>query len=48
MNKDELLETMRAERARWEQVLAQVGEERMTQLRAGEWSVKDIVACDIL
>ena len=45
MNKARLLDTLQAERARWEALLAQVGEARMTQAgMAGDWSVKDIIA----
>lgn len=45
MNKRELLEMMQAERARWQSLLDEVGEGRMTQAGvAGDWSVKDIVA----
>ena len=45
MTKAELLEKMRSERARWEALLAEVGEERLTEPGvAGEWSVKDIAA----
>ncbi|MFQ5645263.1 MAG: ClbS/DfsB family four-helix bundle protein [Thiogranum sp.] len=45
MNKAELLDAMQTKRARWETLLAQVGEERMTQAGVeGEWSVKDIIA----
>ena len=45
MNKTELLDTMRDRRADWDALLAEVGNERMTQPGvAGEWSVKDIVA----
>jgi hypothetical protein len=45
MTKDELLATMRAERARWEALLAEVGEGRMEEEGAtGHWTVKDVVA----
>ncbi len=45
MNKSMLLDTLRAGRAQWEALLAQVGEMRMLQPGvAGEWSVKDIIA----
>jgi hypothetical protein len=45
MNKNELIEALRAERARWEALLAEVGAERMTVPGAtGKWSVKDVIA----
>ena len=45
MNKKEFLEALRTERNRWEAVLAEVSEARMTEPGvAGEWSVKDIIA----
>ena len=45
MNKSMFLDTLRAGRAQWEALLAQVGESRMLQPGvAGEWSVKDIIA----
>ena len=45
MDKTELLSMIRAERACWETLLAEVGEAQMTQAGVeGEWSVKDIVA----
>lgn len=45
MNKRELLEIIQTERARWQALLAEVGEARMTQAGVeGSWSVKDIVA----
>ena len=44
MHKTQLLETLRVERAQWESLLAQIGEDRMVQGVAGEWSVKDIIA----
>jgi hypothetical protein len=45
MTSARLLSIMQAERAEWEALLAQVGEERMdTPGVEGQWSVKDIVA----
>ena len=45
MKKLELLSTMRARRTEWDNLLAQVGEEKMAQPGvAGEWSVKDVIA----
>jgi len=45
MNKTEWLDTLQAERAQWDALLAQVDEARMTQPgAAGEWSVKDVIA----
>lgn len=45
MNKGELLETLRAERAAWEALLREVGEARMILPGvAGEWSLKDVVS----
>jgi DinB family protein len=45
MNKSMFLDTLRAGRAEWEALLAQIGEARMLQLgAAGEWSVKDVIA----
>ncbi len=45
MNKAAFLDTMRAERERWEALLAEVGEPRMERPGvAGDWSVRDIVA----
>jgi uncharacterized protein (TIGR03083 family) len=42
--KDELLATLRAERERWEGLLAEVGVERFTTPGVcGEWSVKDLL-----
>jgi hypothetical protein len=44
-NKAQLLEELRNEQGQWEALLAEVGEERMTQPGAmGEWSFKDLVA----
>ena len=45
MDKIKLLSMIRTERARWETLLAEVGEGQMTQAGVeGEWSVKDIIA----
>ena len=45
MNKRELLETMRAERERWEGTLAEVDPARLEEPGVeGIWSVKDLVA----
>jgi hypothetical protein len=45
MTKDDLLVTMRTERAEWEALLAKADETRMIQPGAvGEWSLKDIIA----
>ena len=45
MTKTELLDELKAENARWEALLSEIGEERMTQPGvAGDWSVKDIIA----
>src|SRR5215472_12607143 len=45
MNKRIFLDTLHTVRAQWEELLAEVGEARMTQPGvAGEWSVKDIIA----
>ncbi|MFQ6001234.1 MAG: DinB family protein [Anaerolineae bacterium] len=45
MDKIKLLSALQTERARWEGLLAEVGEARMTQAGVeGEWSVKDIIA----
>ncbi len=45
MDKTQFLSAVRADWARWQAVLDEVGEARMTQPgAAGEWSVKDIVA----
>ncbi len=44
MNKTELLATIRADRARGEELLAQVGQEQMTVPGVvGKWSVQDVV-----
>ena len=45
MDKTSFLDSLKTERARWDALLAQVGEARMTVPGAeGEWSVKDIIA----
>src|SRR5437660_2729156 len=45
MDKATFIETLHAERAEWEALLAEVGEARMLQPGvAGGWSVKDIIA----
>lgn len=45
MSKAELLDDLRDEQQRWEELLAEVGEARMEQPGvAGHWSVKDIIA----
>ena len=45
MTKAKLLEFMRTERAAWDALLAEVGEERMLEAGVdGAWSVKDIVS----
>lgn len=45
MTKRRLLETMRAERERWEEALFAIGERRMTcPGLAGDWSARDVVA----
>jgi hypothetical protein len=45
MTKTKLLETLRAKRAEWDALLAEVPEARMAESGvAGEWSVKDIIA----
>lgn len=42
--KERLLATVRAERARWEALLAELGPERLTEPGvAGDWSVKDLL-----
>ena len=44
-SKAQLLERIRAERAGWEALLGEIGEERMTQPGAtGEWAFKDVAA----
>ena len=45
MDKQTFLDTLHGERTQWEALVAQVGEERMTQPGfAGEWSLKDVIA----
>ena len=45
MTKARLLETLRAKRAAWDAVLAEIPESRMTESgAAGKWSVKDVIA----
>jgi hypothetical protein len=45
MDKTELLDTIGAEHARWEAVLEEVDEARMSEAGVvGEWSVKDLIA----
>src|SRR5579885_8682 len=45
MSKAQLLNDLKEENARWEALLAEIGEAHMTQPGvAGEWSIKDIVA----
>jgi uncharacterized damage-inducible protein DinB len=45
MTKARFLETLRERRRQWEDAIAAIGEERMTQPGfAGEWSVRDVVA----
>src|SRR5438876_8434388 len=45
MTKPKLMDLLQTARAEWDSLLAQVGEERMTQSGvAGDWSVKDIIA----
>ncbi len=45
MNKTELLDKIRTERADWEALLVQVGQDRLTQPGVeGDWSVRDIIA----
>ena len=42
--KERLLATLREERARWEALLAEVGQARLTEPAvAGDWSVKDVL-----
>ena len=44
-SRDDLLERIRAERAQWHELLAEVGEERMEQPGLmGSWTFKDLVA----
>jgi uncharacterized protein (TIGR03083 family) len=45
ITKASLLHELRAARAEWDELLAEVGEERMTEPgAAGDWSVKDVIA----
>lgn len=45
MDKATFLETLRAERAEWESLLTEIGEEHMLLAGAtGAWSVKDVIA----
>ena len=45
ITKASLLHELRAARAEWDELLAEVGEERMTEPgAAGDWSVKDVMA----
>jgi hypothetical protein len=45
MSKAQLLNDLKDEQARWETLLGEIGEARMTQPGvAGDWSIKDIVA----
>lgn len=45
MEKNQLINTLRIERAAWDALLKEVGEERMsTPGVVGDWSVKDIIA----
>jgi uncharacterized protein (TIGR03083 family) len=45
MTKRKLLDLIRAERAQWDALLAQVDQARMTEPgMAGDWSLKDIIA----
>lgn len=45
MTKNKLLERIRAERAQWDALLAQVDESRMSEPGVtGDWSLKDIIA----
>ena len=44
VTREQLLAALRAERARWEALLAEVGVERLTEPGvAGDWSVKDVL-----
>ena len=44
-SKAEMLQAIRDEAARWDALLAEIGEERMTQPGAmGDWTFKDVVA----
>lgn len=45
LSKAELLEVMRAERAKWIALLAEISEARFSEpLVEGEWSIKDVIA----
>ncbi len=45
MDKNQLVNTLHVERAAWEALLKQVGDDRMTIVGVvGDWSIKDIVA----
>lgn len=45
VTKEILLDAIRIERARWDDLLRQIGDERMTEPGAvGEWSVKNLIA----
>lgn len=45
MSKAQLVETLRAERARWEALIAQLDEQALTQEGVdGDWSIKDVIA----
>jgi hypothetical protein len=45
MDKNQTLQAMRAERIAWQQLIDEVGNERMMiQNAVGQWSIKDIVA----
>lgn len=45
MTKEELIDKIEQSHSEWESVLAEVGEERMTEPGVeGDWSVKDLVA----
>jgi uncharacterized protein (TIGR03083 family) len=45
LNRAQLLDTIRAERGRWDAILSGIDEKRMSEPGvAGAWSVKDIVA----
>src|SRR5690242_20483531 len=45
MTKAQVLDALRSERSRWEALLAEVGDARMTeQMLASWWSIKDMMA----
>src|ERR671932_687602 len=45
MNRSEVVRALEAERRRWEALLAQVGDDRLTEaLLPGGWSFKDLIA----